>query len=309
MRTDKFILAISGLIFAMLVMLSIVISNTTIGANLVMLGVAVLTVPYSFYKFLEFKKVKAYEKEFPNFLRDLAESQRAGLTLAQAVQTSSKAEYGLLTNEVNKINTQLSWNVSIEKVFKKFAERMAGSKIIVRSLMIIDQANKSGGNIEDTMDALADNIESLRDVQAEKSVALNQQVVMMYAIFFIFLGISVALIKFLVPLIQTQELTTTIGFQTLSNPCSVCIGNEGPECFGCHTLFIVTQAFDFGKIEETGSYYKSLFLVMIVIQGIFSGLIAGQISSDSVVAGTKHSMLLLFSGFTMYMAIIKLGIV
>ncbi len=80
----------------------------------------------------------------------------------------------------------------------------------------------------------------------------------------------------------------------------------------------MSKAFSFGQFYtdqqnnipgDPGAYYKSLFLVMIVIQAVFSGLIAGQIASDSVTAGGKHSLILLFSGFIIFILVIKSGIV
>jgi len=309
MRADKRILLFSSIMFLVLVIIAMLIGDAAVSVNLVFIGVIILTVPYSVYKFLQFKKIRVYEREFPNFLRDISKSQRAGLTFVQAIQIASKGEYGALTQEIQKLTKQLSWNIPLEKVLKKFSERMSDSKIIVRSLMVIDQANKSGGNIEDTMDSLASNIESLREVQEEKSAVLNQQVIMMYAIFFIFLGISIALVKFLVPLLQTQSIGPGLGLKAFSsNPCFTCINNADPACFGCKTFFAVSAAFDFGKPEDPSAYYKSLFLTMIIIQGFFTGLIAGQISSDSVTAGVKHSLLMLFVGFVVFISVIKLGI-
>lgn len=315
MKTDQKILIGSAAAFVLLTVsaatLALVLGiGISIAANMVFAGILILTVPYSVYKFLEFKKIKSFEKEFPSFLRDMAESQRAGLTLLQSMQSASKSEYGLLTQEVRKMEKQLSWNVPLEKVLRSFSLRMAASKLITRSVAIIDQANKSGGNVEETMEALADNIEALKDVQEEKSVLLNQQVIMMYAIFFIFLGITIALIKFLVPLLQNQSFAGGLGaIGASTNPCSFCISSSDPACFGCTAFFTVSAAFDFGQPEDPAAYYKSLFFLMIVIQAIFSGLIAGQISADSLSAGTKHSLLMLFAGFSIFIFVTKLGFV
>jgi flagellar protein FlaJ len=315
MKTDELVLVVCALIFVALTALAIFFTiflhmSVAISINMIFIGILILTVPYSIYKFFRFKKIKALEREFPSFLRDLAESQRAGLTLLQAIQSSAKSEYGLLTNEVRKIDKQLSWNVPFEKVIKSFINRMGTSRLIVRSLMIVEQANKSGGNVEETMEALADNIEALKEVQEEKSVLLNQQVLMMYAIFFIFMGITIALIKFLVPLIQSQGLAGGLGaIGASNNPCSMCISNTDPACFGCGAFFTVSTALDFGPPEDPSAYYKSLFFIMIIVQGIFSGLIAGQIGSDSITAGVKHSLLMLFAGFSIFIFVVKLGLV
>lgn len=312
MKSEKKILFASAAAFVALFFAAVFIStNAILSTNLLFLGAVILTIPYSIAKFFEFKKVKAYEKHLPNFLRDIAEAQRAGLSILQALQAVAKNDYGPLTTEIRKINNQLSWNIPLEKVLKDFAKRMGRSRMIARAIMIIDQSNKSGGNIESTMESLASHMEMIRDVQEEKSVLLNQQVILMYAIFFIFLGISVALLKFLIPLLQTQfsgteTLSLIEGFG--SNPCSVCIGSEEASCLGCKLFLGVSQSFDFGKPEEPQAYYRALFFTMILVQGFFSGLMAGQIGSDSIVAGIKHSLIMSLSGFFIYIFVVKTGI-
>ena len=310
LKKDHLILVISVVVSLMLIFISILTGSVPLIANMLFLGMLLMIMPYSLYKFFLLKRIRAYEREFPNFLRDLAESQRAGLSLIQALQAVSKSDYGPLTNEVKKINNQLSWNVSLEKVLKSFGDRVSESRLITRSILIINQANKSGGNVEDSMEALADNMESIKEAQQEKAVLLNQQVVMMYAIFFVFLGITIALIKFLIPLLQTQAQSGGFGVQGFnSNPCSVCTTSSDPACVGCNVFYSVAVAFDLGKAGEEAAYYKALFLSMILVQGFFSGLIAGQIGADSVVVGIKHSLIMLLSGFIIFILVVKTGIV
>lgn len=308
--TEVKIIMISSVFFIILLILAIAISDIALSTNLIFLGILILVVPYSLYKFFELKRIREYEREFPAFLRDLAESQRAGLSILQAIRLAAKSDYGSLSSEVRKMSTKLSWNVPLEEVLQGFANRMRKSSAIVRSMMVIEQANKSGGSVEDTMDSLATNIEMIRDVQEEKNVMLNQQVFMMYAIFFIFVGITIALIKFLIPLSQTPT-TDTFGFikGVGANPCSECVQSSSPACVSCTVFFSVSAAFGFGSKDEAGAYYKALFFIMIIVQGLFSGLIAGQISSDSVTGGVKHSFLMLSIGVSVFLILIKTGIV
>jgi archaeal flagellar protein FlaJ len=312
------ILILSGTGFLVMLVLAFLLSgNFALSANLVFVGIMILFIPYAIYNFFEFKRLKQYEKEFPNFLRDLAESQRAGLTILQSIKIISDTNYGTLSPHVKKMSLQLSWNVPLEKVFDNFKKTFKGSSTITRSIMIIERANKSGANVEDIMDALAGNIEMLRDVENEKNALLSQQVLMIYAIFFIFIGISLALVKFLIPLVQTEIVSGGIstgsniggGISLGSSPCLSCINSNDLACFGCNTFHTVGAAFDFGEPEQTSSYFKSLFFVMIVVQAIFSGFVAGQISSDSISAGTKHSLVMFVVGVFVYLLVTRLGVV
>ncbi len=304
----KRLLIICSAIFLVLLLLAYLSQDVALGTNFVFIGIMVMIAPYSIYKFFEFRRLKRYEDGFPAFLRDVAESQRAGLSIIQAIRVASKNDYGLLSIEIKRMNAKLSWNVPLEKVLNDFSRKVRKNKTMVRSIMIMQEANKSGGNIEETMESLANNIDMIREVQDEKGMLMHQQVMMMYAIFFIFLGISIALIKFLIPMLQTQafDMGAVQGFS--SNPCSVCMdGGEG--CAPCELFFGVSSSFGFGGKEDPSGYYKALFFLMIIIQGFFSGLIAGQVGSDSIIAGLRHSMIMLLLGIFAFILVIKLGFI
>jgi flagellar protein FlaJ len=306
---EKKLLLICSAIFLILLFLAYLSGDFAIGTNLVFIGMIIMMVPYSIYRFLEFRRLKRCEEGFPAFLRDVAESQRAGLSIIDAIKLASKNDYGILSNEIKKMSAKLSWNIQLEKVLKDFSNRMKKSKVIIRSIMIMEESNKSGGNIEDTMDSLAGNIEMIRDVQDEKGMLMRQQVMMIYAIFFIFLGISIALVKLLIPMLQVQTpgtLNVMQGFS--SNPCSVCTDGGG-SCAICDVFFGVSSTFGFGGREDPSAYYKALFFTMVVIQGFFSGLVSGQIGSDSVVAGLRHSMIMLLIGIFAFILVTKIGVI
>jgi hypothetical protein len=65
----------------------------------------------------------------------------------------------------------------------------------------------------------------------------------------------------------------------------------------CGYYNTIGDVFKFGEPNSTGLYYKSLFFTMIIIQGFFAGIIAGQISSRSWLDGFKHGLIMLLLGF------------
>ncbi|MFH1420436.1 MAG: type II secretion system F family protein [Candidatus Aenigmatarchaeota archaeon] len=308
------------ILFAAAVLVSIItgmVLGGVVAINMLIILVLAIAVPHFLWKFLEFKKIKSYEDQFPNFLRDLSGSIYAGLSIIQAIQAASESSYGSLTKEIKKINDQLSWNIPLEIVLERFSKHMAKSETISRSMMIIGQSHKSGGNMERILGSLATNIEKIKDVETEKNTLMGQQVNMMYAIFFIFVGISIVLIMFLVPLLQKQEISQIGGLGGVlggggANPCEACVNNPNPACVSCALVNHVSTTFSFhcGKdaqgatvcdTSDPNAYYKSLFLLMIVIQGFCSGLVAGQIGSNSVIAGIKHSLIMVVSGFVIFL--------
>ena len=48
---------------------------------------------------------------------------------------------------------------------------------------------------------------------------------------------------------------------------------------------------------------------MILMQGTFAGLIAGQIVSNSVSAGVKHSLIMLITGALGFILVVRSGLI
>src|SRR5437870_124894 len=67
--------------------------------------------PYGFYVAKLQREVKQIERRLPDFLRDVAEAGRFGMTLAEAIVVSSGGRYGKLTPEIKKMAAQITWGV------------------------------------------------------------------------------------------------------------------------------------------------------------------------------------------------------
>jgi len=221
---------------------------------------AISFLPYSIYSYLEKKKILDMENNLPSFLRDLAESRKTGMTLPQALYKSARVDYGKLSLELKKMANQISWGVPFQEVLHRFSKR-SRSPFIQRSIAIIIEAQQSGGALIETLDAVASDARMLKDAEQERKSKLNQQSLIMYAIFFLFMAIVVALQKLMMPLIYSK------GFA---------LATEDP------TVIV--------------SYYRNLFFSMILIQGLFNGMIAGQISEGSPILGLKHSAIFIIVG-------------
>ncbi|HEV8359543.1 MAG TPA: type II secretion system F family protein, partial [Candidatus Thermoplasmatota archaeon] len=80
--------------------------------------------PYGFWMNRKNKRMRSLEARFPDFLRDLAASRKAGLTLTAAVQNAARGEYGALTPEIRTMADQLSWDVPFEEALAGFGKRV-----------------------------------------------------------------------------------------------------------------------------------------------------------------------------------------
>jgi pilus assembly protein TadC len=84
---------------------------------------------YGMYQSINVRKISKIDAIFPDFVRDLAESRRAGMTFTKAILFASKGEYGILTPEIQKISQQVSWGGSVSDALQAFAKRVNNKSI------------------------------------------------------------------------------------------------------------------------------------------------------------------------------------
>jgi archaeal flagellar protein FlaJ len=231
------------------------------------LGFMSIITPYLAINFLAFRELRKAEDSYPNFLRDISQNVSAGMTLPQAISTSADTDYGSLTKYIHKLNIWLSWSTPFPRAWQKFTNLLDKSDLIKRINGIILESFHGGGDIKTTLSSLADDVNLLKEMTAEKKSVMNEQIMIMYAVYFVFIGVVVGLFRILSPILFIQNLG---GFGGMSF-------GEGGE-----TLTI--------------EYFKNVFFMIIIVQSICAGIIAGQISEEKLIAGFKHVVLLLSVG-------------
>ncbi len=232
------------------------------------LGIVAVLTPYMVLSFLEYQNLKRAEDAYPNFLRDLAQSVSAGMTLPQAIETSTHTQYGVLTKYIKKLNIWISWDIPFPEAWEKFTKALEKSELVRKINGIILESFYSGGDNKAILNSLAEDVTLLKQMEAEKRTIMNQQILVMYLVYFIFAGVLIGLFKILAPILFIQKLGVFSG---------ISVGGVGQE-----TLTI--------------GYFKDLFFLMTLIEAICAGLIAGQISEDSLVAGFKHVLIMIGVG-------------
>ncbi len=299
---------IPAVLAVFILVFGIILFRNDIGiiGNFVIIAMLIGVLPYVLMSYFDYQKIKLIEEQFPTFLRDLAESQKAGTNLPDALRNASKVDYGRLTGEIKRISDQLSWGVPLQEVLDRFSKRMRKSDLIARSVRLINEAYSSGGDIAETMEANAVDVNAIKEAEKERRSMMAQHVTMMYMIYFIFVGIVLALSKTLLPMLEMNVAGGLVGFGGFQDPCIGCPAG-GFFCVSCSTFSTISSVFSLGA--GAAAYYRSIFLSMILIQGIFTGIVSGQIGENSAMAGVKHSLIMTAVGFGVFIIAFRLGII
>lgn len=304
MKSKYKALAASLAVAASLIALSILfIGDASTTGNIIVISLFIVIVPYFLFEYAGFLWLKSVERQFPNFVRDLADSRRSGMSLPEAIHICSRANYGKLTREIKSMSNRLTWGTPFVRVMGIFGRRVKDSKIIKDALEIINESYNSGGNITATLDSVAKDIRTLQDAEDERRSLVRQHVMIMYAIFFIFLAVSLTIIYVMVPMMSQQPgggETEALAFRFV-NPCPV-----GTGMFPCNLFYGTCILLNVSS--GMSCYYVALFFFILLIQGIFSGLIAGQLGENSIVAGSKHSLIMVSVAISIFMFLAKLGL-
>jgi len=260
---------INGIIVGMIILFDFLFLRdvSTLFSSVLIIAVIMFIAPIALIRYYEISKIKALENFFPQFMRDLVESVRSGMTLPQAIDSVSENEYGNLSYYVKKLNAQLNWGIPFEKALMNFAKGTR-SKLIGRIASTIIESHRFGGNITTVFEAISSTSIEIERLREERRLYINSQLITGYVIFFVFLVVIIGLQKFLVPTlteVAVEEITTV------------------PE----------TE-------QEMVGEYAGIFRNLIILQGLFAGLVIGKMAEGVIAGGIKHSLFLVIIGMIIH---------
>lgn len=232
------------------------------------LSIIIALGPILILKYRQYSKRHVLEEQFPNFLRDVVEGTRAGMSLPHAIKNARNNNYSDLTPFVHEMGAKLEWGIPFEDVMQHFSRR-THSKIIQRAVSTIIQTYRAGGNVSQVLDTIGSNLKEIRQLRKERESQVYGEMVTGYIVFFVFLLVLVVLVRYLLPALtfSGSSTFTTGGTESLSS-------------------------------GEIVSQYRSIFQWLVFVQSVFSGLVIGRLSEGELKAGFKHVALLFGIGYT-----------
>jgi flagellar protein FlaJ len=219
--------------------------------------------------FSEQKRQKLIEVMFLEFMRSLVESVKSGVSIPRSIQNVSKKDYAELNPYIKKLAHQIEWGIPTSKAFQTFALDTE-NKVIRRSVSLIIEAEQSGGDITDILSSVVNSVVDIKKMREERRAQVHSQVVQGYIIYFVFIGIMMALDLWLFPQLA--------GAGTAGSLKAGAAGLGGVSLGGAGSL-------------EMGP----VFFTLIMIQGFFAGIMIGKFSEGTLKTGLLHSLIMMVS--------------
>ena len=193
------------------------------------------------------------ERGISNFLRDLTETRKTGLSPESCISNLSGRDYGAFSKELQKMSSDIGWGIPMRNVIMTFVTKTKSWMSQIVMFLLLEAVDVGGGTIA-MIESLARFNNMTQEVEKEKKMSVRPYMIMPY--FGAILLVSTTL--------MTLLFTTN----------TIAMGGEAA-----------------ASSADTG-FLSLIFTVSVITHCYLIGLVCGKISEESLAAGFKHSALL-----------------
>ena len=251
---------------------SFLLRDTKIFFLIIGLGVLVGVLPFVITLINETRVEGEKEEMFLEFTRNLVESVKTGTPISKSIINLKDKAYGVLGPNIKKLANQISLGIPLNLALQIFSKDV-NNKTVSRTIILIGQAEKAGGDIGEILEAVAEAVSVSDKLKKERKATISTLVVQGYIIFFVFMVIILIMQFQILPMVSGIAELGAIGGGTFGSA-----GGGGGEPINQEEI-------------------SSSFLYLLLIQGFFTGLTIGKLGEGGVKAGIKHSFALMLISF------------
>jgi len=250
------------------------------GPDWIIVGLMAFMGPVGIVRAREDRRIREIEERIPDFLRDVAEGGRFGMTLAKSIVSASKGRYGKLTPEIQRMAYQIQWGVSATQALALFSDRV-DTPLVNRVSALIIKASTAGGNVADVLELVAVDTKETHLMMRERRASMQAYTSVIYIAFGVFV-VTVLILQatFLAEMAKTAEAAAAV--QASSS------GSLGGGAIQGTTI-------DASLIPAI----KDVYYYAAIVHAFGDGVLAGVISAGKFSAGLLHAFAMTAGAFLM----------
>lgn len=232
------------------------------------IGYAVLpflitSVPLTLFYEADRRREQRISSRFPDTLNILSSANQMGIRLVDALDLVSRWSEGTLADELRKVRNDITWNHDVEGALLSFADRLRVPQV-TRTMKLIAKGSRSSSDLSEIISIAAEDTRNRYQIEQNRRQEMAAYTAIVAIGFLVYLAVIV--------LLDTSYLQP-IG-QMATDAQS---GGNGD-------LLTVTSV----PVDQ----YRTLFFHSAIIQGAGSGLLAGKLAENDILAGLKYSIVL-----------------
>ncbi|HVL47664.1 MAG TPA: type II secretion system F family protein [Candidatus Thermoplasmatota archaeon] len=242
--------------------------------DLLAAGLLVGLGPFALLENARRREVEEIDDRFPDFLRDLAASRRAGLTLPAAVEVAARSDHGALGHHIRRLAERLDWNIEFAEAFERFSIETR-TPAVRRAARLVAEASAAGGNVSEVLMIAARDARASRQMRVERRSMISMYVAIIHISFVVFLGVVALLYATLVP-----ELVLATSQAASASAAGL--------------------SFRSVDLDDFETFYYAAALA----QGLGGGLVAGVLGSGSWRGGLGHAWVMVALAFAVFAGVL-----
>ena len=257
-----------------------------LGVFLITQGAVYFSLDYVIYR-----RAREIERYLPDFLQLASSNIAAGMAIDRALWYSIRPSFGVLATEMEKVAKATMAGEGLERSLTRFAESY-DSAVLHRSVSILIEGLRAGGEMADLLNKIALNIEEIRIMKQEMAANVTT-----YAIFITFASVVVApflfalatqLLEIIIGITGRLDLSSSGGFFTIAAADPAVIGNFRmfsiamlivSTAFSAALVSIIKRGNVIDGIKSIPVYAIASVLIYYVslgaLHGAFGGVLAG----------------------------------
>jgi len=233
-------------------------------------------------------KGKFVESILPDALRLIASNMKSGLTTERAFFVAGRPEFGALQLELRDASKRIASGEKMEVALKGMSANI-NSRTLEKTIWLISQGIRSGGQIADLLFQLSDDLKDQQSLQEEINSNIS-----IYILLILFATLFGAPVLFGVSSFIVQVLTSQIALVPSFAPGT--ISSSGG-------LGIVSGFANAEPSTITTDFILLFSMVALTLTTVFSCLTIGVINTGKEIGGIKYVIPLMIVAFLVFFAI------
>lgn len=240
-------------------------TEAAIGVTLTLIFVAI---PVWIADFYTAGKDGNLQDGITQFLRDLVEVRKSGLSPERSIEALSEREYKGFSRYLKDISTKINWGYPLRQIYAEFSTKIKNWLALVNIYLLLDTIEVGGGS-EQSIESLAEFSEASKQLEEEKKAVLMPLVIVPYIGAALLTGTTVMFLGFFTGSNLGISVPQIMLYRILLTPLSI----------HSFTLGLVTGKIVSGRVSA--GFKHAVILSLVSLAGIW--LVSGMDMSGGLI--------------------------
>jgi Flp pilus assembly protein TadB len=231
----------------------------------------------------KFQRKLMIEEVLPDFFQLASANIKAGMPIDKALWFAVRPRFGVLAKEIELVAKKTLSGADLHDSLIEFANKY-DSKLVLRSVYLLNEGIKAGGNVGDLLNKISTNIQELKTMKKEMAAS-----VMTYVIFITFAAIVAAPILFA---LSDQLLNIVQGIADNVEMSSGDMPQTGS----------VGISMNISSDNINPEHFKIFVYTCLLLSSIFSSMIVSTIQKGNAKEGLQYIPIFIIVSFIIFLS-------